>query len=102
MGVTGDDLTGNVLRAAALAAQLPEDSRTKTARNPVAVNHTETFLLRNIETCLRLWLWAHSEDGKAKVNMPQPLTLPGEEEQHEMAIEQAQAQAASVAAQLGL
>ena len=102
MGVLGDDVTRDVLRAAALAAQLPQGSRVMAARNPSSVNGTDVQLLRNIEAYLHLWLWAHSKDGKANVNMPQPVTLPGEEEQHQMAIEQAQAQAASVAAQLGL
>lgn len=97
LGVLGDETTADVLRAAALAAQLPHNSRTFRVMEPSLQNGTIERLLRQIELNQRSWAWAHSKDAKNNVNEPQPMTLPGEQESVEAARERAEADAMAVA-----
>ena len=97
LGVTGDEETRDVLRAAALTRQLPRTSRTFRAADPAAVNGTVEHLLRRIELNQRQWAWAHTKDAKSGSNEPQPITLPGERESVEAAKERAAADAMAVA-----
>lgn len=59
-------------------------------------------LLRRIEHNQRMWAWAHSEDAKNRVNVPEPMTLPGEDERHEELTRREERNAADVAALMGL
>lgn len=97
LGVLGDETSADVLRAAALAAQLPHSSRTFCAMEPSAANGTVERLLRQIELNQRSWAWAHTKDAKNNVNEPQPLSLPGEIESVEAARERAEVDAMAVA-----
>lgn len=97
LGVLGDETTANVLRAAALAAQLPHESRTFRVMEPSAQNGTVVRLLRQIELNQRSWAWAHTKDAKNNLNEPQPITLPGEQESVEAAQERAEYDAMAVA-----
>lgn len=102
LDVDGDETTPLVTRAAALAWQLPPDSRAWRAIDPLGANDMRTALLRQIEHDLRLWMWAHTKDAKSKTNQPEPIPLPGERERAEAKVEEAERVATSVAAQLGL
>lgn len=95
--MTGDELTSDVLRAAALTRQLPRTSRTFRAMDPAAENGTVEHLLRRIELNQRQWAWAHTQDAKSGANEPQPITLPGERESVEAAKERAAVDAMAVA-----
>lgn len=102
LGVDGDETTTEVMRAAALAWQLPHDSRAWTAIDPLGSNDVQTMLLRQLEHDLRMWMWAHTKDAKTNQNQPDPIPLPGEAERMEARVEEAERMAVSVAAQLGL
>ena len=102
MGLGSDETHAGVLRAAILAIQLPHSSRTVVAMAPAAQNGTAEHLLRQIEVNQRNWHWAHSKDGQRGANQPKWLTLPGEEEQAEMAREREERKQSRVADALGL
>ena len=102
MGLGSDETHRDVLRAAALARQLPHDSRTVVSMVPVAQNSTAEHLLRQIEVNQRAWHWAHTKDAKNGANQPKWLTLPGEEEQAEIEREREERVAMKVADSLGL
>ena len=104
MGLDGDtDVTpAEVKRAAALAYQLPADSRVKRAIAPEASHSLSVQLMREIEYNQRLWHWANTEEAKNKDTAPNRMPLPGEEEAHEKAIERAQKTAIGAAELLGL
>lgn len=89
-------------RYAALAWQLPKTSRLWRALDPSAGYDTATLLLRQLEYNVRAFHWAFTEDGKNKANEPEPLTLPGEEEAHERAAEEADNMALELARVFGL
>lgn len=89
-------------RIAALAYQLPTDSRTRTAADPVGAYGMDVLLLRRIEHNQRLWAWAHSKDAKTGTNEPEQIGLPGEDEHFERRAERELRQSASVAATLGI
>lgn len=89
-------------RAAALAYQLPRSSRTWSAVDPFGANGTDTILLRKAEHDLRLWHWANTEEAKNPDTAPDPIPLPGEERAREAEAERRMAQAADVAARLGI
>lgn len=101
-GVDGEETTREVTRAAALAWQLPRSGRAWRAIDPLGANGTDTSLLRQIEHDLRLWMWAHTKDAKTNTNQPEPMLLPGEREQQEAKVEEAERMASSVASLLGL
>lgn len=94
--------TAEVRRASILAAQLPRDSRVKVAIAPAASHDWKVLLLREIEHNQRLWQWAHTKEAKHKETAPQPITLPGEEEAYESAVEQNQRTASDIAQRFGL
>lgn len=102
LGVDGEETTEGVMRAAALAWQLPRDGRAWREIDPLGVNDMQTLILRQIEHDLRLWMWAHTKDAQNNSNQPEPMLLPGEAELAEAKAEEAQRMAASVASQLGL
>ena len=102
LGVDGEETTEGVMRAAALAWQLPRSSRAWRHVDPLGANDMQTALLRQVEHDLRLWMWAHTKDAKNNVNTPDPIPLPGEAERMEAKFEEAERMASSVASQLGL
>lgn len=102
LGVLGDETTTDVLRAAALARQLPHDSRTYVAEDPTLANGTVERLLRQMELNQRGYAWAQSKDGKSGTNEPQPIPLPGEELMTERKAEQAERDMGDVAAAFGM
>lgn len=104
LGLDGDTdmTTAEVRRAAALAYQLPKDSRVKSAIAPVAAYGIDVMLLREIEHNQRLWHWANTKDAKRKETAPERMQLPGEEEAYEKAVEHAEARAARAAERLGI
>lgn len=94
--------TAEVRFAAALAYQLPRDSRVKSAVAPEDSYGLDVLLLKKIEHNQRLWHWAHTEESQDEGTRPEPITLPGEEEMRERAEEEARERAAEVAAKLGI
>lgn len=102
LGVLGDDTTPDVERAAALARQLPKDSRTLVAEDPTLANGTVELLLRQVELNQRHWAWSHTKDGERGVNEPQPIPLPGEERMNKKKAEQAERDMGDVAAAFGM
>jgi hypothetical protein len=67
----GTDYT--VLHAADLAACLPRESLCGIAEDPINEWNIDRLLLGRIEFWLHSWLWAHTKDGKRKVNKPKLL-----------------------------
>lgn len=102
LGVEAEDTCPRVLRAAALAYQLPRTSRTWVAMDPTNGNQTVEYLLRQMEHNQRMWAWAHSKDAKSGANEPDPLPLPGEEERTRDLEQQELRKAADIAALMGL
>ena len=104
MGLDGDlDITtAEVRQAAALAYQLPPDSRVKAAMEPASAHGTEVLLLREIEHNQRLWHWANTKQAKHQETAPERLTLPGEDEAYERAAEEADEKALAAARKLGI
>lgn len=93
---------GSAAHLAALAYQLPRDSRTKSAIAPAAAYGIDVLLLREIEHNQRMWHWANTEEAKNKETAPERMTLPGEDEMHQAMVEQEQQNAVEVAAILGI
>lgn len=93
---------GSAAHLAALAYQLPKDSRTKSAIAPAAAYGIDVLLLREIEHNQRMWHWANTEEAKNKETAPECMTLPGEDEMHQAMVEQEQQNAIEVAAILGI
>ena len=102
MGLDSDETHRDVLRAAALATQLPRGSRTIAAMAPAAQNGTAEHLLRRIELNQRAWHWAHTKDGQRGANRPEAVPLPGEGEQRDMNVEREERKQGRVAEALGL
>lgn len=102
MGLESDWTHRDVLRAAALARQLPHSGRTVAAMAPAAQNGTAEHLLRQIELNQRAWHWAHTKDAQRGAQKPERLQLPGESEQHELAVEREEQKQRKVADALGL
>ena len=104
MGLDGDTdyITAEVRRCAILAWQLPQDSRVWRAVNPAGSYDMATLILRQIENDVQTFHWAFSEDAKNKDTAPEPMVLPGEEEAHQRAAEEADNTAAEVARIFGL
>ena len=96
------DQPPDVWRVAALAYQLPRNSRTWRALNPALENGTVEYLLRQVELNQRRWAWAHTKEAEAKTNEPEPIPLPGEEERNEEQARREERNAADIAAQMGL
>ena len=97
-----DVTTAEVRRVAALAYQLPADSRVKRSIAPEAAHSVAVQLLRLIEHNQRLWHWANTKEAKNKETAPLRIDLPGEEEAYERAEEEAQRSATAVAESLGI
>lgn len=89
-------------RLGALAWQLPRTSRLWRSIDPSGGYDSATMLLRQLEYDVRSFHWAFTEEGKSKVNEPEPLMLPGEEEAHKRAAEEADNMALEVARIFGL
>jgi hypothetical protein len=70
----------DVAHMAALAYQLPPDSRVKRAVDPTGSNSTELQMLRRIEYNQRCYAWSKTKDAEHKRNEPQPVLLAGERE----------------------
>lgn len=104
MGLDGDTAITpvEVRRAAALAFQLPADSRVKKAIAPEASHSTTVQLLREIEHNQRLWHWAHTKEASNEETQPPRIDLPGEAKAYERAVESAEKQALSTAELLGI
>lgn len=98
----GGSASVNTQRIAALAWQLPNTSRLWRKIAPGGGNTTEAQLLRQVEHAIQLFRWSFSKDAKTKSNVPEPLTLPGEEEAREIAGERADSMAISIAQEFGL
>lgn len=96
------DTSRDISIIAALAYQLPHDSRCWTALKPDGAHDWVVKLLRQIEYNQRIWHWAHTEGAKDESTAPEPMLLPGEEEAHERAVEHAEMDAVRTAALLGL
>lgn len=99
MDLATDETTDEVLRAAALAYQLPADSRVMRALVPAAQHGADVLLLRRIEHNQRRQAWAM---GGGKGEEPPEIELAGEQELAERAMERAEAMQPQVAAALGL
>lgn len=89
-------------RLAALAWQLHKTSRLWRAINPSGAYDSATLLLRQLEYDVRSFHWGFTEDGKSKINEPEPLMLPGEEEARARAAEEADSAAMELARIFGL
>lgn len=87
---------------AALAYQLPPDSRVMRAIAPAGANDTATQLLREIEHNQRLWHWAHTNAAKGGTGEPERITLPGEDAAYESMVEREERNAERIAASFGL
>ena len=97
-GLTEDEAA----HIAALAYQLPPESRTRAAFSPAASHGLTVELLRRVEHNQRIWQWAHTEDAKDSTTAPEPITLPGEEEAYESRVEREMGNAANIAQKFGL
>lgn len=64
------------MRLAALAAQLPRESRTSRALSPALEWGDEAYILARVEHAVRHLAWMLSEDGAKGVNRPQPMATP--------------------------
>ena len=95
LGLDGNDTTREVVRAAILAAQLPEDSRTVRAIAGTTWS-TSDYLLRNIEHAARIILWRDS-DPKKRGEFPEPIPAPNETRKAETDAERAKKLARLVA-----
>lgn len=67
------------LHAAALAAQLPLESRVVRAEAPEAAWGDADEMLRRIEHSLRVLAWQQTKDGAKGRNAPRPLPSPVEQ-----------------------
>lgn len=74
----GDETTDEVLRLAALCAQLPRGSRTMRAASPALEWTDEAYLLARVEHAVRHLAWMLSEDGAKGANRPRPLPTPAQ------------------------
>ena len=102
-GIDWDALDdGSAAHLAALAYQLPKDSRTKSAIAPAAAYGIDVLLLREIEHNQRMWHWANTEEAKNKDTRPEPITLPSEEEAYRAMAESERQNAIEVASILGI
>lgn len=63
----------SVDHAAALAANLPPESRCGIASNPLNAWTPQMCLLALIEHRLNIWNWWHTDDGRAGTNKPEIL-----------------------------
>lgn len=99
MGLDGEEEVPWVVRAAALAWQLPPGGRVKRALMPAAGNDDALLILRRIELNQRSYAWSRA-GGKGKE--PEPLPLRGERELAEAERHKEESKAPSVAARLGL
>lgn len=86
-----------MLRAAALAAQLPHEGRVMRTISPATAHSDELRMLRLIEHNQRKWHWAHTEAAKRGAEEPQPRLLDGEEELFEAARDEQRKVATEVA-----
>lgn len=74
----GTDTTDDVIRAAALCAQLPKGARTRGRENPDEEWKLAEQLLRAVEYDIRSILWAVAS--KKGTKRPKPIELPSESE----------------------
>ncbi len=93
---------GWVAHMAALASQLPRDSRLVKAMSPAAANSPELHMLRRMELNQRLWHWAHTKGAESGANEPQPILLDGEEDALEAAQEEQRTASLEVAGAFGI
>ena len=101
IGLDVDETTPAVRRAAALAFQLPPDSRVMRAFNPQGSHSDSTLLLRQMEYVLRQVAWSmgiRTQGGE----QPMPIGLAGEEEAHEREVDLEERNALEMAASFGL
>lgn len=89
-------------RTAALAWQLPSDGRVWKAVSPTGAYGPDVMLLRQLELDVRSFQWSFTEDAKDKSTAPEPITLPGEEEEYRRAEAEADSMAKEVAQLLGV
>lgn len=102
-GIDWDALDdGSAAHIAALAYQLPKDSRTKSAIAPAAAYGVDVLLLREIEHNQRMWHWANTKEAKNEETRPEPITLTGEEEAYRAMAESERQNAIEVASILGI
>lgn len=102
-GIDWDALDdGCAAHLAALAYQLPNDSRVIRAIAPMRSHGLDVLLLREIEHNQRIWHWANTEEAKHEGTEPEPITLPGEEEAYRAMEESEQRNAIEVASILGI
>lgn len=87
---------------AALAYQLPPDSRVMRAVDPAGANDVTAQLLREIEFNQRMWHWAHTDAAKGGMGEPERITLPGEDAAYESMVEREERNAERIAASFGL
>lgn len=64
--------------AAALAAQLPRESRCFRAEAPACEWGDSEYLLASIEHTARLLLWSKTEDARRRRNVPKPVQTPAD------------------------
>lgn len=66
----GEETTDEVLRLAALCAQLPRESRLMRALSPALEWSDEAYKLAELDYHVRHLIWMLSEDGAKGVNRP--------------------------------
>lgn len=93
---------GSAAHLAALAYQLPKDSRVYSAIAPMRSHGLDVLLLREIEHNQRIWHWANTEEAKHEESKPEPITLPGEEEAYQAMADYERQNAIEVASILGI
>ena len=89
-------------RLAALAWQLPRDSRTWSAIDPMGANGTLLAIVRQLEHDVRMFQWSFTDKAKDESTAPEPISLPGEDEAWERAEEEADRAALDLAETFGL
>lgn len=99
MDLATDETTDEVLRAAALAYQLPRDGRVWRSLAPTAQHGADVLLLRRIEHNQRLYAWSR---GGGKGEEPAEIELAGERELSERNRRHDESMQPRVAALLGL
>ena len=97
--VLGEDHAAHI---AALARQLPTDSRCMKSIAPASSYGIDVQLLRQIEHNQRVWHWANTKEAENKETAPEPISLPGEDEARQAQVESEQRNAIEVAAALGI
>lgn len=78
LNIDGAGREYGMLHAAALAAQLPRESRCVRLENPEKEWSDGLYMLHSAEHTLRVLAWQQTEDAAKKRNFPKPLPTPAD------------------------